>query len=83
MRVLLSNLAVDEVLGDTARHLNLEGLKEADRATFIDLVQEVRRQGVRREPMTVLQPASITPEPTKMCCCRNLGYRMRSAFFSK
>lgn len=35
---------------------------------------------LRREPMTALQPASITPEPTNRCWERNLGYRMRSAF---
>jgi putative transposase len=28
---------------------------------------------LQREPMTVLQPASITPEPTNRCCARNSG----------
>ena len=38
---------------------------------------------LRREATTVLHPASMTPEPTKRCWRRNLGYRMRSAFRSK
>src|ERR1039458_7579001 len=38
---------------------------------------------LRRTPITVLQPASITPDPTNKCWSRNLGYRIRSAFSSK
>src|ERR1019366_3506113 len=38
---------------------------------------------LQREPITVLQPASMTPEPTNRCWLRNSGYRMRSAFLSK
>ena len=30
-----------------------------------------------RDPMTVLHPASITPEPMKRCCFRKMGQRMR------
>src|ERR1700677_2045353 len=36
-----------------------------------------------REPITVLHPASMTPEPTNKCWRRNLGERMHSALLSK
>src|ERR1700686_4178890 len=36
-----------------------------------------------RDPITVLHPASITPEPMNNPCFRNLGYRMRSLLRSK
>src|SRR5260370_4075374 len=39
--------------------------------------------GLRREPITVLHPAWITPEPTNKCWRRNLGWGIRSAFLSK
>src|SRR5579859_2888925 len=38
---------------------------------------------LRRTPTMDLQPASITPEPTKKPCCRNSGYRIRGVLVSK
>ncbi len=36
-----------------------------------------------RDPMMVLHPASITPEPMKRCCFRKMGQRMRWALCEK
>jgi len=38
---------------------------------------------LQRDPIRVLQPASMTPEPTNRCWRRNSGVRMRSAFLAK
>ena len=36
-----------------------------------------------RDPMTVLHPGSITPEPMKRCCFRRTGQRMPGALCEK